>query len=154
MLHPEILTYKHIQYFGKSKLFWRPTNHLNLQEFYSEIEDDTNVAGDIFGGALPYKARIFQGRVLLLKPHGCVRFRSKISEDSERTLVRLVGVASGIQPLPMPMAGRREPFIVAPSTSKSYHQKYVKNILSLVKDLKSRKACCNRIFICFKRPSY
>ena len=112
MLPPEILTYKHIHYFGKSKLFLRLTNDLSLEEFYSEIEDDRNVAGDIFGGALPHKARIFQSRLLLLKPHGSVTFRHKISEDRQRTLILLVGLTSVMQPLPM--AGGWEPFIVAP----------------------------------------
>lgn len=88
---------------------------------------------DIFGGALPNKARIFQSQLLLLKPHGSVTFRYKISENGRKTLLRLVGLTSGIQPLPMPMADGWEPFIVTPSSSKSGHQEYMKNILSLAK---------------------
>lgn len=87
---------------------------------------------DIFGGALPDKAKIFPSKVLLLKPHGSVTFRYKITDNKE-TLIRLVGLAKGIQPLPMPMAGGWELFIVAPSSFKSGHQEYMRNILSLMK---------------------
>jgi hypothetical protein len=87
---------------------------------------------DIFGGALPDKAKIFQSHVLLLKPHGSVTFRYKPANGS-KTLIRLVGLTKGIQPLPMPMDGGWEPFIVAPSTSKLGHSEYMKNILSLSK---------------------
>lgn len=87
---------------------------------------------NFFGGAPPEKARIFQSQVLLLKPHGSVTFRYKITEDNE-TLIRLVGLTTGIQPLPMPMADGWEPFIVAPSTSKLGHSEYMKNILSMGK---------------------
>ena len=87
---------------------------------------------DLFGGALPEKAKIFQSRVLLLKPHGSVTFRYKITEDA-KTLIRLVGLTKGIQPLPMTMADGWEPLIVAPSTSKLGHSEYMKNILSLSK---------------------
>jgi hypothetical protein len=87
---------------------------------------------DIFGGALRDKAKIFQSQVLLLKPHGSVTFRYKNTDDNE-TLIRLVGLVKGIQPLHMPMGDGWEPFIVAPSASKSSHQEYMKNILSLAK---------------------
>jgi hypothetical protein len=88
---------------------------------------------DIFGGALPDKARIFQSQILLLKPHGSLTFRYKTSDDGNRTLIRLVGLTRGIQPLPMPMAGGWDPFIVPPSSSKSGHQAYLKNILLIAK---------------------
>jgi len=87
---------------------------------------------DIFGGALPDKAKVFQSRVHLLKPHGSVTFRYKTVEGS-KTLIRLVGLAKGIQPLHMPMDGGWEPFIVAPSTSKIGHSDYMRNILTLSK---------------------
>lgn len=87
---------------------------------------------DIFGGALPDKAKIFPSRVLLLKPHGSVTFRYKTVEGS-KTLIRLVGLTKGIQPIPMPMEGGWEPFIVAPSTSKVGHSDYMNNILALGK---------------------
>jgi hypothetical protein len=87
---------------------------------------------DVFGGALPNKAKVFQSQVMLLKPHGSVTFRYKLG-DSNETLIRLVGLIKGIQPLHMPMADGWEPFIVAPSTSKSGHDRYMKNILSLAK---------------------
>jgi len=45
----------------------------------------------------------------------------------------LVGLTSGIQALPMPMAGGWEPFTVAPSSSKFGHREYMKNVLSLAK---------------------
>lgn len=88
---------------------------------------------DFFGGALPYKARIFKSQVLLLKPHGSVTFRYNVSDGNKVTLIRLVGLTSGIQPLTMPMAGGWEPFIVGPSSSKSGHKKYMGNMLSLMK---------------------
>ena len=87
---------------------------------------------DLFGGAPPEKAKIYQSQVLLLKPHGSVTFRYKVKNENE-TLIRLVGLTGGIQPLPMPMADEWEPFIVAPSTSKSGHHTYMQNILSLAK---------------------
>jgi len=87
---------------------------------------------DVFGGALPEKAKIFQSSVLLLKPHGSVTFRYKNVKDS-KTIIRLVGLTKGIQPLPMPMDGGWEPFIVAPSTSKAGHSEYMKKILLLGK---------------------
>jgi len=86
----------------------------------------------VFGGALPNKAKVFQSQVMLLKPHGSVTFRYKLG-DSNETLIRLVGLIKGIQPLHMPMADGWEPFIVAPSTSKSGHDRYMENILSLAK---------------------
>ena len=87
---------------------------------------------DIFGGAHPHKSKIVPSQVLLLKPHGSVTFRYKVSND-EVTLIRLVGLTKGIQPLPMPMTDGWEPFIVAPSASKLGHSGYMKNILSLAK---------------------
>ena len=87
---------------------------------------------DLFGGILPKKAKIFPSQVLLLKPHGSVTFRHKL-KNGNKTAIRLVGLISGIQPVPMPMAGGWEPFIVAPSTSKSGHHAYMENILSLAK---------------------
>ena len=68
----------------------------------------------------------------MLKPHGSVTFRYKATENNE-TLIRLVGLAKRIQPLPMPMADGWELFIVAPSTSKSGHGHYMKSILSMAK---------------------
>ncbi len=84
---------------------------------------------NIFGGALPNKAKIFQSQVLLLKPHGSVTFRYKVKNSNE-TVIRLVGLIVGIQPLPMPMGNEWEPFIVAPSTSKSGHHAYMEKIFS------------------------
>jgi hypothetical protein len=104
---------------------------------------------DIFGGALPKKAKIFQSSVLLLKPHGSVTFRYKIKNDHE-TLIRLVGLTGGIQPLGMPMADGWEPFIVAPSTSKSGHHTYMENILSIAK--RKIKRAKNVIIIGYSFP--
>jgi len=87
---------------------------------------------DIFGGAHPKKAKIVPSQVLLLKPHGSVTFRYKVTND-KATLIRLIGLTKGIQPLPMPMIDGWEPFIVAPSTSKLGHSGYMKNVLSLAK---------------------
>jgi len=86
----------------------------------------------IFGEALPNKAKIFPSKVLLLKPHGSVTFRYKIT-NNKGTLIGLVSLVKGIQPLSMPMADGWEPFIVPPSTSKLGHDSYMKSILSLAK---------------------
>ena len=104
---------------------------------------------DIFGGALPNKAKIFQSSVLLLKPHGSVTFRYKVKYD-HKTLIRLVGLTGGIQPLSMPMADEWEPFIVAPSTSKSGHHTYMENILSFAK--RKIKRAKNIIIIGYSFP--
>lgn len=87
---------------------------------------------DVFGGAPPDKAKIFQSKVLLLKPHGSITFRYKIGNSNE-TLIRIVGLTKGIQPISMPMADGWEPFIIAPSSSKSSHGGYMQNILSAAK---------------------
>ncbi len=105
---------------------------------------------DLFGGALQEKAKIFQSQVLLLKPHGSVTFRYKVKNDNE-TLIRLVGLTGRIQPLSMPMADGWEPFIVAPSTSKSGHHTYMEHILSLAQ--RKIKRAENVIVIGYSFPS-
>ena len=105
---------------------------LHFCPYWHPVTGHGSKFNNLFGGALPEKSKIFQSQVLLLKPHGSVTFRYKVNNDN-KTLIRLVGLTGGIQPLPMPMTDGWEPFIVAPSTSKSGHHTYMENILSLAK---------------------
>lgn len=85
---------------------------------------------DVLGGTVSGKAKTFQSRVLLLKPHGSATFRYKDSPETGGTLIRYLGLVSGIQPLPMRMAEGWDPLIVPPSTSKRGHQQFMQALLS------------------------